>query len=225
MTAIYPAAIKKFAYRQDFTNIVDAADVNVLYDEVTAIENTLGPNPSWDTIDGTTVKWNTVSNRILAVREGTTIPYVNARAHNVVVPFNSQLTMNWTSVTWDTHHMFTGGANLTCPRTGVYTFDIYIRWHADNKPADNQQPAFDRSGALGIKCFPPNGGAEIVDQIGFFPQGWQRSNHQAASINMPWVKGQTVQMAAYQNCLTAGISATAMMNITFQRIQPTTNNM
>jgi hypothetical protein len=225
MVAIYPSAIKKFAYRQDFTNIVDAADVNVLYDEVTSIENTLGANPSWDSIDGKTVKWPNVSNRITAVREGTTIPYVNAQAHNVVVPYNGSLTMNWTSITWDTHSMFTGGSNLTCPRTGVYRFEIYIRWHADNLPNDSQQPAFNRSGALGIKCLPAGANFEIVDQIGYFPQGWQRANHQSASITMPWTQGQSVNMVAYQNTLTTGITATAMMSITFQRIQPTTNNM
>jgi hypothetical protein len=225
MVAIYPAAIKKFNYRTDFTNIVDAADVNVLYDEVTALENTLGPNPMWDTIDGKVNKWSSVSNRITAVRQGVSKPYVNAHLHNVVVPYNQSKTMNWSAVTWDTHGMFTGGPNLTCPRTGVYRFDIYIRWHADNLPADNQQPAFDRSGALGIKALQAGQNWEIVDTIGFFPQGWQRSNHQAASLTFPWTKGVSVNMQAYQNCLTTGITATAFMSITYERDAPTVNNL
>lgn len=225
MVAVYPAGIKKFAYRTDFTNIVDAADVNVLYDEVTAVENILGPQPSWDNIDGVVNKWSTVSNRIAAVRQGVSKPYAHVEAHNVNIPFNNNSPFTWNYKTWDTHKMWNGGVSLVCPRTGVYTFDIYIRWHADNLPGDSQQPAFDRSGALGIKCLPVGANYELVDHIGYFPQGWQRSNHQAASITLPWTKGVAVEMVAYQNVLTTGLTVTAEMSITYHRDGPTTNNM
>lgn len=225
MVAVYPGAVKKFAYRTDFTNIVDAADVNVAYDEITAVENILGPNPSWDIIDGVTTKWTTVSNRIAAVRQGVSKPFCNVQAHNINIGYNTSPVISWNYKTWDTHKMWSGGPNLVCPRSGVYTFDVYIRWHSDNLPNDSQQPAFDRSGALGIKALQAGANWEIVDQIGYFPQGWQRSNHQSASFTLHWQKGVAVNMEAYQNVYTPGLTATAQMSITYHRDPPTTNNM
>jgi hypothetical protein len=225
MVAIYPNAVKKFSYRQDYTELVEAADVNVSYDEITAIQNTLGITPSSDTIDGTLYTWSNVGARISAVRKGVSNPFVNVWASNKIIGYNTSTPLQWTSKTWDTHGMWGGGPTLVCPRSGVYTFDIYIRWHADNLPADSQQPAFNRSGALGIKALSAGATSEYVDQIGYFPQGWQRSNHQSASVTLPWNKGNNVEMIAYQNTLTTGITATAMMSVTYHRDPPTTNNL
>lgn len=221
MVAIYPNAVKKFAYRQDFTELVEAADVNVGYDEIAAVQTTLGILPNTDTIDNQLTSWPNVSSRITSVRQGKANPYVNVWASNKVIGYNTNTPLQWTSKTWDTHNMWTGGPSVVCPRSGVYTFDIYIRWHADNLPADSQQPAFNRSGALGIKALAAGATSEYVDQIGYFPQGWQRSNHQSASVTLPWAQGQTIQMIAYQNTLTTGITATAMMAVTYHRDPPT----
>lgn len=226
MVAIYPAAIKKFAYRQDFTNIVDAADVNVLYDEVTAVENTLGPNPMWDTIDGKVNQWSTVSNRISAVREGVSKPFMNVSAHNVFIPFTSNnQVITWTNKTWDTHGIWSGGPHLVCPRSGVYTFHAYVRWHADNKSGDSQQTPYDRSGKLTLNLQTVNQGFDMVHDDRFFPQGFQAGTHMACSIAYPWIKGQAVQMVLNQTCLTTGITATVNCSITYHRDPPTTNNL
>lgn len=228
MVAVYPSATKKFAYRQDFTNIVDAADVNVLYDEVTAVENVLGTNPNWDNIDGKVNKWSTVGARISAVREGVSNPYVNVQSHNFVVPFQvSQTfqTITWTSKTWDTHSMWTGGPYVTCPRTGVYTFDCYIRWHSDALSADNQQTPYNRSGKLSTIIRVANGSADLVHDDRFYPAGWQAGTHMSSSITLPWTKGQQAYMVCAQSTLTTGITATANMCITYHRDGPTLNNL
>lgn len=225
MVAVYPSAVKTFAYRQDYTELVDAADVNVSYDEIRAIQTTLGVNPQKDLIDNKTNSWSTVGARISAVREGVSKPYVYASCHNFQIPYNGSVHPTWTSVQWDTHGMATGGANLTCKRSGVYTFDIYIRWHADNLPDDNQQPVFNRNGELEISISAVGSNANTVNQGGFYPIGWQRSTHQAASITAPWTIGSSVQMLCYQSCLTTPITATAICAITYHRDPPTLNNL
>lgn len=225
MVAIYPAAVKKFPYRHDFTDIVDAADVNVLYDEVSAVESTLGVNPQTDVIDGKINSWPTVSARISAVREGVSKPFVGVNANNVQVPYNEQTVMNWTSKYWDTHDMWTGGPTITCPRTGVYTFSIFMHWHSSQTPDDYQQPVFNRSGELFIALNPLVGHGNICNQSGYFPQGWQRSTHQTASFTAPWFEGVGIQMIAYQSCLTTPLTVGALLSIQYHRDAPTPNNL
>lgn len=226
MVAVYPTNVKTFSYRQDFTQIVEAGDVNVAYDEIAALETTLGTNPQWDTIDGVVNKWSTVGARISAVRKGVSKPFVNVSAHNFTVAYGSgKHYVSWTNKSWDTHGMWTGGSYLTCKRSGVYTFDIYMRWHADNNSGDSGQPVFNRNGALEISLTPVGGTGDMVHQDGFYPIGWQKSTHQAASITMPWTAGQSVQMWVNQTSLTTPITATAFCSITYHRDAPTTNNL
>jgi len=45
MAAIYPVAVRAYTEKMDYTELVDAQDVNELQDEVGAIEQTLGTNP------------------------------------------------------------------------------------------------------------------------------------------------------------------------------------
>lgn len=223
MVAVYPSAIKTFVYRQDFTELVEAADVNVSYDEIRAIQNTLGVNPQTDVIDGKVNTYTSVSNRISVVRQGLDKPFANVSAHNMLIPYNTQHTATWTSKSWDTHSIWQGGSQLICPRDGVYTFDIYIRWHGDNSPNDNQQPVFNRNGELYIAIGSVGDTGYIVNQGGFFPIGWQKSTHQSASITVPWVKGNAVQVYVYQGCLTTPITATAICSVTYHRDPPAFN--
>jgi hypothetical protein len=225
MVAIYPAAVKKFSYRQDYTELVEAADVNVSYDEIAATQTTLGVLPNTDTIDGAVNTWSTVGNRISAVRAGVSKPYVTLSAHNFQVPYSTRTSPAWTSVTWDTHGMYGGSNQVVCKRSGVYTFDIYTRWHKDSLPADNQQPVFNRNGELQIFIQSNGTDYNIVNQGGFFPIGWQRSTHQSASITQPWYKGQALTMIHYQSCLTTPIIATSICAITYHRDPPTKNNL
>ncbi|CAB4123884.1 hypothetical protein UFOVP45_48 [uncultured Caudovirales phage] len=59
MTARYPNSAVLFNYRHDVTDLVQAADVNILYDEVTAATTVLGLNPQASANWGTTVTLNT----------------------------------------------------------------------------------------------------------------------------------------------------------------------
>jgi hypothetical protein len=225
VVAVYPNAVKKFSYRQDYTQLVEAADVNVLYDEVAATQTTLGVLPNTDTIDGKVNTWPTVKANIAAARSGVSKPYCYVSAHNFLVSYQGKNYINFTNKSWDTHGMWGGGSTLTCPRDGVYTFDVYIRWHSDALSADGQQPVFNRSGPLEISLTPVGGSGDLVHQDGYYPQGWQRSTHQSASITAPWLKGQGIQAWAAQYCLTTPLTATAFVAITYHRSPPTTNNL
>lgn len=69
MAAVYPSSVKAFTKKVDNRDPVIASDVNLIYDEVTAIETVLGTSPAtssgWSgTFDQTTTVWNTVRERL-----------------------------------------------------------------------------------------------------------------------------------------------------------------
>lgn len=75
MPASYPASIKTFTKKRDLLDIVLAADINLVYDEVTAIEQKLGTYPGtntgWSgTFDQVTLVWPTVRERIQNIEYG-----------------------------------------------------------------------------------------------------------------------------------------------------------
>jgi hypothetical protein len=220
MVAVYPSSIKSFAYRQDYTELVEAADVNVSYDEINAIQNTLGTNPQQETIDGTLTKYSNVSSRISAVRRGTNIPYVGVSAHDIQVSFNSDYIPTWNSKLFDTNHMI-NGQSLTCPRDGIYHFNFYIRWHKDSVQVANLLPTFDRGGKLQLEAFQAGSSAFLTCQTDWFPQGFQDFARQSASMIYPWYKGNAVKVKAYQSCYKAGtLFATVYANIAYIRDIP-----
>lgn len=220
MVAVYPSAIKTFAYRQDFTELVEAADVNVSYDEIRAVQTTLGVNPQQETIDNTLTKYSSVSSRISSVRKGTTVPYVGTSAHDIHVPFNSDFIPSWNSKLFDTHHMI-NGTSLICPRDGIYNFNFYIRWHKDSVVTANLLPTFDRNGKLQIEAVQTGSSAFLTCQTDWFPQGFQDFARQSASMIYPWYKGNAVKVRAYQSCYKAGtLIATVYANIAYIRDIP-----
>ena len=76
MTASFPSSVKQFARKRDLLDIVLAADINQVYDEVTAIEQKLGTLPGTNvgfeqgSYDSTTLVWNTVKERIQNIDYG-----------------------------------------------------------------------------------------------------------------------------------------------------------
>lgn len=76
MPASYPASVKQFTRKRDLLDIVLAADINQVYDEVTSIEQKLGVLPAtnigWDadTFDQTTLSWPTLRDRIQNMEYG-----------------------------------------------------------------------------------------------------------------------------------------------------------
>lgn len=75
MPASYPTGIKTFTQRQDLRDLVVAADVNIIYDEVTAIETELGVNPSesagWSgSFNNVQTSWSSVATRVQNIEYG-----------------------------------------------------------------------------------------------------------------------------------------------------------
>ena len=226
MPAIYPSAVKTFNYRKDYTQIVDASDVNTAYDEITATEVTLGVNPQTQIIDGNLSAWPDVSTRISSVLYGVSKPYCNPGSHNFAVPYGLYTPVSWTEAPWDTHGM-TSGTTITCKRDGVYSLNFYVRWHKDGQAFDNQQPVFNRNGKLEISLLIEGSGEYAVAQTGFFPIGYQATTRQTAGCpDVPLLAGQTIQAALYQTTLFgAPITASAFCTVMYQRSAPTTNNL
>lgn len=76
MSASYPASIKLFTRKRDLLDIVLAADINQVYDEVTALEQRLGTFPATNigydqgSFDQSTLVWSTVRERIQNLEYG-----------------------------------------------------------------------------------------------------------------------------------------------------------
>jgi|SRR6478609_1567630 len=220
MVAVYPAAIKTFAYRQDYTDLVEAADVNVTYDELRAVQTTLGTNPQQETIDGTLTKYSSVSSRISAVRRGLSLPYAGASAHDVQVAFNNDYIPSWSSKLFDTNHIISG-SNLVCPRDGIYHFNFYVRWHKDSVMTANLLPTFDRNGKLQIEGQFNGSTSFLTCQTDWFPEGFKDFARQSASMIYPWYKGGSLKVKLYQSVYKAGtLFATVYANVAYIRDIP-----
>lgn len=76
MSASYPASIKQFTRKRDLLDIVLAADINQVYDEVTSIEQRLGTFPATNIgydqgdYDQSTLVWDTLRERIQNIDYG-----------------------------------------------------------------------------------------------------------------------------------------------------------
>lgn len=75
MPANYPTSVKTFIPKVDNVSPVIAADVNLAYLEITAIENVLGVTPttvsSWSgSFDQSTTVWGSVAARVANIEKG-----------------------------------------------------------------------------------------------------------------------------------------------------------
>ena len=75
MTASYPAAVKSFITKVDFSDTVLAEHVNSLQDEVNSIQNNLGTyiktGSGWvGSFDQVTTSWNTLKDRLANIEYG-----------------------------------------------------------------------------------------------------------------------------------------------------------
>lgn len=218
MVAIYPTGIKNFTYKTDFTDIVHAGDVNVSYDEIRAIETTLGTSPTTDNIDGTNYTWPTVGNRISAVNNGVSKPFCNVVINNGLG--TQQSLPDFTGKTWDTHNMWTGGSNIVCPRSGVYTFSYTVNWYNPNAA----NVPFPRDGFVKSSLTVVGNTHAFVGNGGFFPAGWTVGIEQNASITMPWIKGSAVFLTLNQS-VAPTVPYYASVSVLFERGVPTAGNL
>lgn len=95
MPASYPTSIKTFTRKRDLLDIVLAADINQVYDELTAIETVLGTQPrinsGWTSgaFNQSTLSWPTVRERIQNIEYGLYEAYndrVKASGGSVITP-------------------------------------------------------------------------------------------------------------------------------------------
>lgn len=97
--ASYPGALPTFTPKQNITDLVNAQDVNVLYDEVSAGLSTLGISASTRVVSWSAGSFNTsttsypsVAKRIENVETGTYIVYndyiskTSAAGNNTIIP-------------------------------------------------------------------------------------------------------------------------------------------
>lgn len=73
----YPDRVKSWTARRDLQDLVVAADVNTLYDEVTAIEQNLGAggvavSSTWGgaSFDSVTLSWDNLHDRLINIEAG-----------------------------------------------------------------------------------------------------------------------------------------------------------
>jgi hypothetical protein len=101
MTATYPAAVKSFTPKVNVVDLIQAADPNSLFDEVTAIESVIGTTPSVATA-ATASGW---------ANTATDYTTINARLANIEK-----------GVIADTHTQYVkvaGGSTITASAAGV----------------------------------------------------------------------------------------------------------
>lgn len=238
MAAVYPTAVKSFSYRQDFTQLVNAADVNVAYDEITAIQNTLGTNPNQDSfinnaapIGNEYYSWPSVKANIASARRGTTNPSGFFRVFNTAVPFQGDdgahvpIRPNFSDAPWDTHGIWPGGNALICPRDGIYSFEVYTEWQVQTDPYDFEQTPFDRSGyvQLGLQFY--GSGRFLTGYNVPTVQGVRYAPRASCAATWEWTKGTPVQLNLAQTAKLGGMHCCVYVYINYHRALPTAGNL
>lgn len=83
MTASFPSSVKQFTRKRDLLDIVLAADINQVYDEVTAIEQKIGVLPATNigfdqgSYSSSTLVWDTLRDRIQNIDYGVYVAYTD----------------------------------------------------------------------------------------------------------------------------------------------------
>lgn len=226
MAAVYPTAVKTFVSRKNFTNIVDAGDVNQAYDEITSLQTVLGPMPHQDTLDGSTKTWKDVKTSIASARRGLTDPIVKLSANNIRVPFADDYFPVFNNKQVDTHGAWNGGSLVRSPRTGWYQMGAYIRWHKDGIVDGNNIPPFDHSGKLQVGISPSTDTTFVTGETHYFPNGWQDFTRSSCSTLWYWPKGSAVRVNLWQRVQAQGTMwATVFFTAAYLRDPASANNM
>lgn len=224
MTAIYPASVRSFFYRQDYTEIVEAGDINSAYDEITAIETTLGTLPNTDTIDGTVTSFGTVKGNIADARGGYTKPICKLHAADNLVPNGGSagtgIYATFTSKDIDTHAMWAGGGTLICPRTGWYDVQFYVEWQYAAFPFDNSIAPYDRTGYTSVGIQTPPDTLYKTGHNAFVQAGQSFAQRGSGSISIPWTKGQSMVAQLAQTVRSGNQACNLYLSVTFVRNLP-----
>jgi hypothetical protein len=152
VTASYPTIVRKFTPRVDGTEFVMAADVNGAYDEITAVESTLGANPQvYHPASGAPVSYSTVGSRLDQVQQnldtqtnrinilsndaktGWQLPVASIAATGTQIAptgnYENVLPSDWHALRWnavavDTNGVYAPGNTLTIPWAGWWIITV-----------------------------------------------------------------------------------------------------
>jgi hypothetical protein len=126
MAASYPSSPKTFTNKVDNQDTVIASDVNLAYDEITAIETTLGSSPATSSsfsgafVSTASNDWSTVGARITNIEKGLNTAYsnrVNTAGGSTITSPASTTTVGLTISTLGTGNLFVAG-NTTINSSG-----------------------------------------------------------------------------------------------------------
>lgn len=127
MTAAYPASVRSFTTKVDFTDTVLAEHVNSLQEEVNAIQANLGTNIKTGSggvgvYDTVTTAWNTLKDRITNIEYGLTdvwgaVPTGGTTGQVLTKSSNSDYATSWTTVNALPSQTGNGGYYLTTDGT------------------------------------------------------------------------------------------------------------
>jgi hypothetical protein len=130
MAASYPSAAKYFTNKVDNTDTVIASDVNLAYDEITAIETTLGTTPAvsstWSgTFDSTSAaNWTTVSGRLENIEYGLKVAFdQRVRTTGGSTIASTSTTVGLTISTSGTGNLFAAGNTVINSSGNIVTID------------------------------------------------------------------------------------------------------
>lgn len=118
MTAAYPASVRSFTTKVDFTDTVLAEHVNSLQEEVNAIQANLGTNIKTGSggvgvYDTVTTAWNTLKDRITNIEYGLTDVWVAVPAGGTTGQVLTKTSNSDYATTWANNEATGGGETIS----------------------------------------------------------------------------------------------------------------
>ena len=143
MTAAYPAAVKSFSTKVDFTDTVLAEHVNTLQEEVNSLQANLGTyiktgSGGIGTYDAVTTAWNTLKDRLANIEYGltdvrTAVPSGGSTGQVLTKTSGSNYATSWTTI--DALPSQTGNSGKYLTTSGTAASWAAITTGADNLSA------------------------------------------------------------------------------------------
>jgi len=192
MSASYPKAIKTFTTKHDFTDDVNAVDVNDLQDEVKAMQSVLGimPLTQMNKDPAQTIPWTTVAGRLDALEAGLTKPVFSTWNNDkvqVVKNVVKFVTLDAPSAANDPLGWYNGTTGFRINRTGWYHINGYTLWRA-NASTGLRRTSLYTSGVL----------QAVSDNLG--PATWSFESNVCLISRL--TAGTTVKVGVSHNCST-----------------------
>lgn len=135
MASTYPGGINVFTVKRNLLDDVDAAHINEIQAEITAVQRSLGVMPHLDTTLNKRVNsYGTVRSRFEATQRGHHVPIIQLDSTKEGVPNTTTMDINFDApnVVFDPFAMF-NGIGFTIKRGGYWVISTDIVWPADSQ--------------------------------------------------------------------------------------------